>query len=325
MKILITGINGFIGRNLQTYFMQPGFELIGVEKSDNFLNSNIKQYAWEELYKISEADCIIHLAGLAHDTNNKKLEDEYYQVNTELTKTIFRFFLTSSARIFICFSTVKAAADFSETPLVETVIPEPTTIYGKSKFKAEEYILNNLPNDARKVYILRPCMIHGPKPKENLVSLYNYIRKGLPYPFGKLSNNRSYLSIKNLNFILEKLLENTEPETCNLKPETCNLKPITPSGIYHLADDEPLSTNRIIELIGETLHKKPLMISLPAWSIKALAQMGSMLHLPINTETIRKLTGNFLVSNEKIKKALKITSLPVSAEEGMRYTLKNII
>ena len=210
MKLVITGINGFIGRNLQTFFAQTDYKLIGIEKSDNFSKSNIKQFGWEELDKIKEADCIIHLAGLAHDTNNNKLEEEYYQVNTELTKTIFSFFLTSSAKTFIFFSTVKAAADFSETPLDETVIPKPTSIYGKSKLKAEEYILNNLPNDGRNVYILRPCMIHGPNAKGNLVSLFKYIKKGLPYPFGKLSNTRSYLSINNLNFILQKVIESND-------------------------------------------------------------------------------------------------------------------
>ena len=300
MKILITGINGFIGRNLQAYFSKPDYELKGIERSDHFSGIN----------DIGQADCIIHLAGLAKETNDPKLADEYHQVNTELTKTIFNFFLTSSAKTFIFFSTVKAAADFSEIPLAETIIPCPTTIYGRSKLKAEEYILENLPSDDRKVYILRPCMIHGPRRKGNLPSLYNYFRKGLPYPFGNLSNNRSYLSIGNLNFILEKLLE--------------NLKPTAPSGIYHLADDAPLSMKHIIELIGETLRKKPLMINLPAWSVNALARIGTLLHLPINQETIKKLTGNFLVSNEKIKKALNITRLPISAEEGMRYTLKNI-
>ena len=321
MKLLISGINGFIGQNLQAYFAKADYELIGIEKSDNFLKTNIKQYTWEELDKINEADCIIHLAGLAHDTNNAKLEDEYYQINTELTKTIFNFFLTSSAKTFIFFSTVKAVTDFSETPLVETHIPEPTSIYGKSKLMAEEYILNNLPDFGRKVYILRPCMIHGPNPKGNLVSLYRYIKKGLPYPFGKLSNTRSYLSINNLNFILEKLIESND-----LSLVTRHLSFVTPpSGIYHLSDDQPLSTTRIVELIGETIQKKPLMINLPKWMFEKLGQMGTALHLPVNIETIKKLTGNFLVSNDKIKKALNISNLPLSAEEGMRLTLRNIV
>jgi len=307
MKIIITGINGFVGRALFSHFKSfPENEIIGIEKSNNFPKTISKCYSWDELSKINEGEYIIHLAGIAHDTNNKKHDKEYYRINTELTKTIYNYFLASSAKTFILFSTVKAAADFSENPLIESAIPDPTSIYGKSKLKAEEHILNNLPNDSRKVYILRPCMIHGPKPKGNLVSLYNYFDKGLPYPFGNLSNNRSYLAINNLTFILEKLLKS-------------NIE----SGIYHLADDEALSTIQIITLIGAALEKKPIMINLPNWIINAVVWFGTVLTLPINQVTIRKLTGDYLVSNEKIKKALNI-ELPVRAEEGMRYTLKNI-
>ena len=231
MKLLIMGINGFIGRHLQAFFVQEGYELIGIEKSDNFSSTNIKQYAWEELDKINEVDCIIHLAGLAHDTNNTKLEEEYYQVNTELTRTIYRFFLISSAKTFIFFSTVKAAADFSETPLVETVNPKPTTIYGKSKRKAEEYILDNLPNDGRKVYILRPCMIHVSGNKGNLNLLFKLQQKGLPWPLGAFENKRSFCSIDNIMFVVQQLINK------NIEP-----------GIYQVADDEALSTNELIRL-----------------------------------------------------------------------------
>jgi nucleoside-diphosphate-sugar epimerase len=309
MKIFITGINGYIGRNLQAYFNSPDYELIGIKRSD----------LYSGIYNTSQPHCIIHLAGLSKETNDPKLAEAYRQVNTELTKTVYDFFLASSAGTFIFFSTVKAAAEFSETPLIETAIPHPATIYGRSKVEAEAYILDNLPHDGRKVYILRPCMIHGPEPKQNLVALYNYFRKGLPWPFGNLSNNRSYLSIGNLNFILEKLIERNFNSSFVIRHWSFNLPS---SGLYHLADDSPLSTKRIIELIGETLGKKPRMINLPAWSIKAIARIGTLLHLPINQETIKKLTGNYLVSNEKIKKALNISNLPVSAEEGMRYTFE---
>ena len=307
MKLVITGINGFIGRNLYSFFKtSPEYEIIGVEQPGNFFPPLINLYSWDELNKITEHDCIVHLAGIAHDTNKKKLEEEYYKINTELTKTIYNFFLISTAKTFIFFSSVKAAADFSQTHLIESVIPEPTSVYGKSKLLAEKYILANLPKDGRKVYILRPCMIHGPKPKGNLVSLCNYFDKGLPYPFGNLSNNRSYLSINNLTFILEKLLKSN-----------------IDSGIYHLADDEALSTKQIIKLIGAALEKKPIITNLPNWIINAVVWFGTVLTLPINKETIKKLTGDYLVSNEKIKKALNI-ELPVRAEEGMLYTLKNI-
>jgi len=305
MNLLITGLNGFVGGNLVAKFKDHhtiyGLDIVAPQKEGVY-----KTFDWNELDRIPAVEVIIHLAGLAHDVNNTKLEKDYYHVNTELTKTIFNFFLTSSAQTFIYFSTVKAVCDFSDIPLVETVIAEPSTIYGKSKRKAEEYILNNLPYDGRLVYILRPCMIHGPQPKGNLVSLYNYFRRGFPYPLANFSNNRSYLSINNLIFILERILVS--------KME---------SGIYHVSDDEPLSTNEIIEMIGEVINKKPLMINLPKWMIKTMGHLGTVFHLPVNDGAVKKLTSNYLVSNCKLKKALNI-ELPMSAKEGMLLTLKNL-
>ena len=308
MKLLITGINGFVGRNIcENFRIDVKNEISGIEKENNISSPyGYKIYSWEEIKMIKEGDCIIHLAGLAHDTNNKKLAEDYFRVNAGLTRIIYDFFLKSSVKTFIFFSTVKAAADYSEIPLVENKLPNPTSIYGRSKLTAENYILDNLPLDGRKVYILRPCMIHGPNSKGNLIALYRFIKRGFPYPFSNLSNIRSYVCISNMNFILGKLIKS-------------NIE----SGIYHLSDDQPLSTTRIVELIGETIHKKPFLINIPKSIVEKLGQLGTTLHLPVNTETVKKLTGNFLVSNEKIKNELNI-ELPLSSEEGMLLTLGNI-
>jgi nucleoside-diphosphate-sugar epimerase len=51
------------------------------------------------------------------------------------------------------------------------------------------------------------------------------------------------------------------------------------------------------------------------------AAIGGALKLPLNKERLRKLTENYVVSNAKIKKALGIDKMPVSAKEGMRKTL----
>ena len=45
--------------------------------------------------------------------------------------------------------------------------------------------------------------------------------------------------------------------------------------------------------------------------------------LPLNEERLEKLTEDYLVSNEKLKKALGIERMPVSAKEGMVKTLKD--
>ena len=102
---------------------------------------------------------------------------EYYEINTELTKNIFDSFLISDAKVFITLSSVKAVADSVNDILTEDHISDPKTHYGKSKLLAEQYILSKKIPSGKRVYILRPCMIHGPGNKGNLNILYKIVTK----------------------------------------------------------------------------------------------------------------------------------------------------
>ena len=159
MSIYLTGASGFVGKNLISYFKNK---------------IEIKKHVRGSEFLIKE-NTVIHLAGKAHDLKNISNKDEYYEVNTELTKQIFDSFLTSDSRVFIYMSSVKAVADSVVGILSEDYVPNPKTHYGKSKLLAESYILSQkLPSDKR-VYILRPCMIHGPNNKGNLNLLYSFV------------------------------------------------------------------------------------------------------------------------------------------------------
>ena len=57
--------------------------------------------------------------------------------------------------------------------------------------------------------------------------------------------------------------------------------------------------------------------------MKGCAGIGTLLHLPLNTERLRKLTENYVVSNAKIKAALGIDKMPVTAKEGLIKTIKS--
>lgn len=271
MNIFITGYNGFVGRYIINYFKNYKFHKY---------NRNNPIYI--------DQDVVFHFAGKAHDLKNVINVDTYYNVNTELTKKVFDSFLLSNAKVFITLSSVKAATDKLNVPLNEEFAPNPSTHYGKSKLLAEKYILSKKISQDKRVYILRPCMIHGPGNKGNLNLLYNIVRKGIPWPLGSFDNNRSFCSIENLCFIINELIENDK----------------IPSGIYNVADDDPLSTNQIIELISISLNKKKSILKIPKSFINLLAKLGDYLRLPLNTERLEKLTENYIVSNSKIKKAI---------------------
>ncbi|OWP85202.1 nucleoside-diphosphate-sugar epimerase [Flavobacterium davisii] len=295
MKITITGASGFVGTNLSNY----------LEEKRNFIEKISLRNSDFSLCK--DAHAIIHLAGKAHDTSNTSKEKEYFEINTALTKKIFDQFLSSTVKDFICFSSVKAVADVVDNVLIEDVKSNPQTPYGRSKLFAEQYILSHKLPEGKRLFILRPCMIHGQGNKGNLNLLYKFVKKGVPYPLGSFDNERSFLSIDNLNFIIEKILND----------ETIK------SGVYNLADDEFVSTNNLIKLIAESQGKKTRIWKVSKDIIVFIAKLGSALRLPLNTERLQKLTENYRVSNTKIKQALNIEKLPFTAEEGLKKTLES--
>ena len=190
--------------------------------------------------------------------------------------------------------------------MTEDVTPNPITHYGKSKLLAEQYILSQLIPDDKRVYILRPCMIHGPGNKGNLNLLYNLVSKGFPWPLGLFENSRSYLSIENLCFIIRELIEREDIS----------------SGVYNVADDVPLSTNEIVKMISESKGKKAVILNISVSFIKQIAYVGDVLNLPLNSDRLQKLTESYIVSNAKIKKVLG-KQLPVSSKEGLMQTFKS--
>lgn len=307
MKILITGVHGFVGSNLVGSLMSEneiyGLDIVAPEKA-----GVVKTFSWEDLDdgRVSEVDSIIHLAGKAHDTKNQADAEVYFKVNTGLTQKIYDYFLASpAARKFVFFSTAKAAANKVEGILTEDVVPKPVGPYGESKIKAEEYILSKMPTD-KQVYIFRPCMIHGPGNKGNLNLLYNVVKKGIPWPLGAFENRRTFTSVENICFAVNGVLTKD-----------------VPTGIYNMGDDEALSTNELIEEICASLGKKAHIWRLPKGMMTGMARVGGWLHLPLNPERLRKLTENYVSSNAKIKAALGVDRMPVDAREGLKRTLES--
>ena len=304
-KILLTGSSGFVGSNLFDALHQD-FELFGLDITKNGKLPENRVYGWDVLSDLPAVDVIVHLAGKAHDTTNTAEEKEYFEVNLNLTQKIFDYFLQSKAKKFIFFSTVKAVADSVEGILNEETTPNPKTAYGKSKLAAEQYINRQPIPDDKLVYILRPCMIHGPGNKGNLNLLYSIVKKGIPWPLGAFQNLRSFTSVENLSYIVVKLI-----------------KEQIASGVYQIGDDEPISTNELINLIAKALDRKPKIWSMPKWIILSLTKIGDILKLPLNSERLKKLTESYIVSNQKIKQALQIKNLPISAKDGLLLTLRS--
>lgn len=297
MNISVLGASGFVGRNLvKTRLLDFNFQEV-----------SLRDASWRE--SVASTNIMINLIGKAHDHKGTASEKDYHFANVELVKEICDVFVNSNAELLIHISSIAAVEEFeSESPLKEQTNSNPVSIYGKTKREAEKWLLKQKLPDHKKVIILRPAMIHGPGDKGNLGLLYKIISKGIPYPLASFDNNRSFLSIDNFCFFISEIIEN---------------KDRIDSGIYHICDDEPVSTKTVIGIIKKVTNKKTINLSIPKILVQGIAKIGDAIPFPINTKRLKKMTGSLLVSNEKIKNALHIKKLPVSAEEGLFKTIKS--
>ncbi|WP_426279048.1 NAD-dependent epimerase/dehydratase family protein [Chryseobacterium sp. S-02] len=296
-SVLILGTTSFLGKNLAEWI------------NNKYLVSSVslRNPDWKknlENYKV-----FINLIGKAHDHNKTATEEDFYHVNVDLTKNIFDAFIRSEAKIFIHISSLAALEEFeSLKPLTEDDSCNPNSWYGKSKREAEKWLLEQSLPENKKLIILRPPMVHGPGDKGNLGLLYKLISRGIPYPLSSFENNRSFISIDNFCFFIDEIIKSEEK---------------LDSGIYHISDDELISTNQIINIIKKVEKKNTPSLSLPKFFVKGLAKLGDVLPIPLNSLRLKKMTSDLTVSNQKIKSALGIEKLPLTAEEGLIKTIKS--
>src|SRR5690606_32751695 len=298
MIIRIIGATGFIGKNLEGYFRGKRYGIGTL---------SLRKEGWQ--HDLGQPNIIINLVGKAHDHKGTATEGDYYYANVELAQEIFRVFVNSSADLLIHVSSLAALEEFAaDMPLTEDHACNPVSWYGKSKREAEEWLLSQTLPPNKKLIVLRPPMVHGRGDKGNLGLLYKLISKGIPYPLSSFKNSRSFISIDNFSFLVHQIIEKQN-----------NLE----SGIYHVADDEPVSTRDIITIIKQITGKHVPDIALPKFLVKGLAKMGDIIPIPMNTKRLKKMTSDLLVSNAKIKQALGIEKLPLTAEEGLVKTIRS--
>ena len=285
MKFLITGAYGFVGTNLCKYLAEKGHECLALD----IPAAKRDDVPYVSFYTWDELDKLPVVDAVVHLAGKahdlKKVASEQSYFDINVGLTE-KIFAAAKTTRFIYFSSSKADANGNA--------------YGRSKLAAEQF-LNG------RAIVLRPAMIHGPGNKGNLNLLWGIARRGLPWPLAAFENKRSFTSIANICAAVEALCERGE------------------NGIYPIADDEMISTNRLIELIAETCGKRAKLWRVPKGVMRMVAKIGDVLHLPLNTERIVKLTEDSFVNNSHLKSQLGWKRMPIRAEEGMRRTLRSFL
>ncbi len=308
-KILVTGATGFVGRSLVPALLKAGHKVRCAvsQKVDSLQTEQVvidrleNQKDWSEA--LQGIDTIIHLAARVHIMNDKSKSplDEYCKVNSLATKNLADQAAEHGVKRFIFLSSIKVNGESTAKgfPFTEESIAEPEDPYGQSKLNAEQYLHSISQSTKMKIVILRPPLIYGAGVKANFLKLLKLVDRGLPLPFGKVQNRRSFIYIDNLTSAICAVID---------APEAANQ-------VYLVADDDSLSLAHLMDLIAKEMKVKSRLIAVPVNVLTCCLKLLGLKNLS------SRLLGSLEVSNSKIKSQLGWNP-PVSSVEGLGRTVK---
>lgn len=252
-KILITGENSYIGGKFTEWVAQwpDKYQVDEISVRDD---------KWKQA-DFSSYDSVYHVAGIAHNSSNPKLEDLYYEVNRDLTIEVAKKVKKDGVPQFVFMSSIIVYGTKNKFIDADTK-PNPDNFYGDSKLQAEKG-LNELQSDDFKVVILRPPMIYGKDSKGNYPLLSKFAQKSPVFP--NYPNKRSMLHIDNLCEFVRLIIINNE------------------RGTFHPQNKEYVQTSEMVKLISEFYNNK-------IWLTK-LVNPIIIMFFKINL--VRKIYGDF--------------------------------
>jgi len=161
MRILVTGLAGFIGSSLGPFLAARAHEVRGEE--------------------VEGCDAVVHLANIAHARVSRR---RLWEVNVEGTSRMADRAASAGVRRFVYLSSVKAR--------------EPDDRYGEAKLAAEQSLLQIASRRGLQVVLIRPPLVYGPRVRAKFLALMSAIAHGLPLPFASIQNRRSLVYVGNL-------------------------------------------------------------------------------------------------------------------------------
>lgn len=284
-KILITGKTSYIGVNVKKWLEKTNGQYEITEMS-------MRTDEWKQK-DFSKYDIILHVAGIAHISSKKELEDLYFKVNKDLAIQTAEKAKKDNVKQFIFLSSMNIYGNdepIGRSKIInKDTVPQPEGFYAESKLQAEEG-LKLLEDEKFKLAIIRTPMVYGPNCKGNFPKLKKITKLSPIFP--DIENERSMIYIDNLCEFIKQVIDEEK------------------SGTFYPQNREYISTKQIIRTMAEAMGKKMHFVKMFNPLIRLLSKKINLINKVFGTRTYEKnLSGDFsyiMVENdESIRRSLK--------------------
>lgn len=280
MNILVTGASGFIGSSLIPCLYVHGHAVRTWSRSPAFDFANKKPIMDEWIAQLHNADAVVHLAGLAHQSREAQGGARYFQINRDGTLNLAAAAQAAGVKRFIFLSSAKVFGEGGDEIYCPATRPEPADAYAQSKWQAERLLLERFAH-TMEVVILRPPLVYGRDAKANFASLIKLAKLPVPLPVAGINNQRAMIGVDNLVDLIAHCLTN----------------PAAIGKTLLCADLQPYSLSDIVTSIRLAMNREPNIFRLPQPLLSAMK-------IFLGASISERLFGDFKMDCSETYKAL---------------------
>jgi nucleoside-diphosphate-sugar epimerase len=270
MQVLLTGATGFVGQATEQMLRAKGNKVISAvrDSSQQLIPSNLQVSVGEIngsthwAAALTGCKVVIHLAARAHVINDQVVDSfaVYHRINVEGTLNLARQAAKLGVRRFVFVSSIKVNGEQTLTghAFMTGDVPRPIDPYGISKHEAEVGLRQIANQTGMEIVIIRPPLVYGPGVKGNFLTLIHMLQRGVPLPFGSVTQNRrSFVALDNL---VDLIL-------------ACVSNPAAANQTFLVSDGEDLSTADLLHHLGAAIGKPARLLPVPPGFLRATAKL----------------------------------------------------
>ncbi len=315
-RILVTGANGFVGRNVcrkliasefvpvcgvrelkhwpQLQRSVPGLTEVSVV-GDLGSNSDLRS-------ALSGVSVVVHPAARVHvmkDSAGDPLR-EFRKVNVAGTKSIALAAVAAGVRRLVFISTVKVHGESTPgNPFREDSPAHPEDPYAISKWEAEETLRAISAESGLEVVIVRPPLVYGPGVGGNFLRLIKLVDRAVPLPWPKSANRRSLIGIDNLADFMVR----------------CVNHPKAAGQSFLVRDHEDVSTQELMTRLAHLLDRPLKLFPVPEPLIRLAAKFA------FKQDVVNKLLDPLVIDSTHTQRLLGWVA-PMTLDDGLAATVR---
>jgi nucleoside-diphosphate-sugar epimerase len=266
MRVLITAASGALGSALARHLIGRGIAVTAATRGDaHGLPNGVDHVVVGRIdgsTNWSAALCgVTHIVHAAAQTQllEGESKDAYLSVNRDGTRNLAEQATMSGVRRFVQISSAAVNGRVSgPIPITALSKPAPANAYARSKLEAEAALWGVSDAAGLEVSVIRPPRILWSDLTGNLRLFERLIAKGIPLPFGLINKNaRDNVSPESLIKLIDLCLESQEAV----------------GGVFFATDEDPLSTRELALRLGARVGKRPWLVPVPIFALRAIVAL----------------------------------------------------